>query len=63
MEIERKFLVPALPEHLDRYPVLEIEQGYLAEDPVVRIRDVYKRQVLTVPGAVPRLLHVLHDPA
>ncbi len=47
MEIERKFLVPALPEHLDRYPVLEIEQGYLAEAPVVRIRRQNDTYILT----------------
>lgn len=38
MEIERKYLVPHLPGHLDTYPCRAIEQGYLNIDPVVRIR-------------------------
>ena len=38
MEIERKFLLKELPEHLDRYPCHRIEQGYLCTEPVVRIR-------------------------
>lgn len=37
-EIERKFLIPVLPENLDSYPYHEIEQGYLCTEPVVRIR-------------------------
>ena len=38
MEIERKFLIWQLPEHLEQYPCLQIEQGYLCTNPVVRIR-------------------------
>ena len=38
MEIERKFLVNRLPENLESYPCLHIEQGYLCTEPVVRIR-------------------------
>ena len=38
MEIERKFLIRQLPEHLEQYPYLQIEQGYLSTNPVVRIR-------------------------
>ncbi|HBN56838.1 MAG TPA: adenylate cyclase [Lachnospiraceae bacterium] len=37
-EIERKFLVSALPENLDSCSFHEIEQGYLCTDPVIRIR-------------------------
>ena len=37
-EIERKFLVKALPENLDSFPSSQIEQGYLCTEPVVRIR-------------------------
>lgn len=37
-EIEKKYLIPTLPEHLDTYPYHEIEQGYLCTEPVVRIR-------------------------
>ena len=38
MEIERKFLIRQLPEHLEQYPCRHIEQGYLCTNPVVRIR-------------------------
>lgn len=41
MEIERKFLVPTLPDDLERYPCAAIDQGYLAstsEGVEVRIR-------------------------
>ena len=38
MEIERKFLVKKLPESLGQYKKREIEQAYLCNDPVVRVR-------------------------
>lgn len=38
MEIERKFLITKLPERLESCSFHEIEQGYLSERPVVRIR-------------------------
>ena len=38
MEIERKYLVKILPDHLEQYPCRQIEQGYLSTNPVVRIR-------------------------
>jgi CYTH domain-containing protein len=38
MEIERKFLIKELPDHLEQYPSQIIEQGYLCTAPVVRIR-------------------------
>ena len=38
MEIERKFLIPPLPENLDQYPFHLLEQAYLCTDPVVRVR-------------------------
>ena len=37
-EIEKKYLIPAPPEHLNDYPYHEIEQAYLCTEPVVRIR-------------------------
>lgn len=37
-EIERKYLIPALPDNLDAHPFHEIEQAYLCTEPVVRIR-------------------------
>ena len=48
MEIERKYLVSALPEGLDRFPHSEIEQGYLCTQPTLRIRRYGDRCVLTV---------------
>lgn len=44
MEIERKYLIKRLPEHLEQYPCRHIAQGYLNTEPVVRIRrsdDIY----------------------
>lgn len=38
MEIERKFLIDILPENLSQYTCLQLEQGYLCTEPVVRIR-------------------------
>ena len=40
MEIERKYIIAKkdLPDSLDNYTHLEIEQAYLCADPVVRIR-------------------------
>lgn len=34
MEIERKYLVKILPDHLEQYPCRQIEQGYLSTNPV-----------------------------
>lgn len=47
MEIERKYLINSLPEHLEAYPVRIIEQGYLCTSPVVRIRRDNDRYELT----------------
>ena len=38
MEIERKFTLKSLPDNLERYPRLRIEQAYLSTNPVVRVR-------------------------
>ena len=51
MEIERKFLIPTLPEDLERYPSAAIDQGYLASTPEgveVRVRRKGGRCFLTV---------------
>ena len=50
MEIERKFLVRRLPEHLNAYPKRHIEQAYLSADPVVRIRRLDDAYILTCKG-------------
>lgn len=38
MEIERKYLIERLPEDLSSWEKREIEQGYLCQKPVLRIR-------------------------
>lgn len=47
MEIERKYLVDTLPDHLEQFPCRAIEQGYLNTNPVVRIRKDGDDYVLT----------------
>lgn len=51
MEIERKYLVPELPENLETYPFHIIEQGYLCTEPVVRIRRQDDDYILTYKSA------------
>ncbi len=50
MEIERKYLVKILPDHLEQYPCRQIEQGYLNTNPVVRIRRSDDSYILTYKG-------------
>ena len=50
MEIERKYLLHSLPENLESYPCLQIEQGYLNIDPVIRIRRADDTYTLTYKG-------------
>ncbi|MBR6321735.1 MAG: CYTH domain-containing protein, partial [Lachnospiraceae bacterium] len=50
MEIERKFLIGRLPDQLEKYPFSEIEQAYLNDKPVIRIRKSGDRYILTVKG-------------
>ena len=50
MEIERKFTVHHLPEHLERYPFHQLEQGYLNTHPVVRVRREDDCYYLTYKG-------------
>ena len=50
MEIERKYLVKTLPDHLEQYPCKPIEQGYLNTNPVVRIRRSNDSYILTYKG-------------
>ncbi len=51
MEIERKFLIKALPEALDRYVSHRIEQAYLCTNPVVRVRRQDDEFFLTYKGS------------
>ena len=50
MEIERKFLIPQLPEKLEEYPHTHIWQGYLCTGPAVRIRKEGNKYTLTCKG-------------
>ncbi len=47
MEIERKFLIKDLPKDLTSYPCSQIEQAYLNENPVLRIRRKDDAYILT----------------
>jgi adenylate cyclase len=49
-EIERKYLVHAVPADLDRWPRYDIRQGYLAisDDVEVRLRSKGRNRFLTV---------------
>ena len=47
MEIERKYLVSKVPEHLEQFPCRSIAQGYLNTNPVVRIRQDNDKYELT----------------
>lgn len=46
-EIERKYLISSIPEHLEDYPFHDIEQAYLCTNPVVRIRKQDEEYFLT----------------
>lgn len=47
MEIERKYLVAALPDNYTSFPSRSIEQAYLCTEPVVRIRREDDQYYLT----------------
>lgn len=51
MEIERKYLVKNVPENLNQYACLEIEQAYLNREPVIRIRKQNDEYILTYKGS------------
>ena len=51
MEIERKFTLKALPENLHEYPFRHIEQAYLNEAPVLRVRKEDDNYYLTYKGS------------
>ena len=50
MEIERKFTINKLPDNLDQYTCLTLEQAYLNTDPVVRVRRENDDFYLTYKG-------------
>ena len=47
MEIERKYLIPEIPNNLHITKTRELEQGYLCTSPVVRIRKDNDQYELT----------------
>lgn len=47
MEIEKKFRIKELPEILESYECIHIEQGYLCRGPIVRIRKANDIYILT----------------
>jgi len=51
MEIERKFLVNAMPNLLECCRTLAIRQGYISTSPVIRLRQQDNEFILTVKGA------------
>ncbi|MCI8407810.1 MAG: CYTH domain-containing protein [Lachnospiraceae bacterium] len=53
MEIEKKYRIKKLPENLETYTCLDIEQGYLCIKPVVRIRKMNEEYILTYKSKTP----------
>lgn len=51
MEIEKKYTVKKLPDHLEKYPYHIIEQGYLNTNPVVRVRRQDEEYYMTYKGS------------
>ena len=47
MEIERKYLIPEIPNNLHITKTRKLEQGYLCTSPVVRIRKDNDQYELT----------------
>ncbi|WZL81780.1 CYTH domain-containing protein [Vallitaleaceae bacterium 9-2] len=50
MEIEKKYLIPKLPDNLATYPHRQIKQGYISTFPVIRIRQIDNQYILTIKG-------------
>jgi len=50
MEIEKKFLLRGMPEHLEQFEKRELEQGYLCVRPTVRVRKSDDAYILTYKG-------------
>lgn len=47
VEIEKKYKIETLPDHLEQYRCRQIEQGYLCTEPVIRIRKDDEKYELT----------------
>lgn len=52
MEIEKKFTIKQIPEHLEQYSKKVMEQGYLCPKPVVRIRKSNEEYILTYKSKI-----------
>ncbi len=64
MEIERKFTIRELPPDIDKYKSVIIEQAYLTDDPVIRVRREDDRYYMTykgVGGSNTSLAHEEHN--
>ncbi len=61
MEIERKYLVRTLPEDLEQYPHVEIEQAYLCTSPTLRIRRMGDDYILTVKEHLSTSSSAIHN--
>ncbi len=51
MEIEKKYLIPSIPENIDQYPHVSIEQAYICTTPVLRIRKRDDQYIFTYKSA------------
>ena len=51
IEIERKFLVKKIPDNLDTFERIDMTQGYLNTNPVVRVRKENDDYILTYKGS------------
>ena len=51
MEIERKYLIYELPQSVLEHEAHEISQGYISNEPVVRIRRNDDRYILTIKSS------------
>ncbi len=47
MEIERKYLVKCDENELKKYSFIDLEQGYLSTNPVIRVRKAGDEYYLT----------------
>ena len=50
MEIERKFTIKRLPDDIDGFEYHIIEQAYLTDDPVIRVRREDDKYYMTYKG-------------
>ena len=59
MEIEQKYLVRQLPEHLGDFEQIKMIQGYLSKSPVIRIRKENENYILTYKSKANQELGVI----